>query len=281
VHRRWRFMQRTSCTWSGWREPAVGNTGMLAGEKRISATTLAYSAKSGWRKPAVGNTGMLAGEKRISATTLAHAAKSGWREPAVVSEPRLQKRNRDSPVTTTGRSLQRNAVASALPNHGELTPAAPGCVFASRRTMFDSRRAASGSPNHGGLTPAALGFAFASRRTMFDSRCTMFGSPSHGGLTLDALANVRLCIADGALCNERRAPGAAGVSHPWETLACSPVRNAYLQQQSHMQPRAAGVSQPWLANRVCKSETATRRLRRPVGRLNETPLQVCYRPTAG
>jgi hypothetical protein len=115
---------------------------------------------------------MLAGEKRISATTLAHAAKSGWRKPAVVSEPRLQKRNRDSPVTTTGRSLQRNAIASALPTHGGLTPAAPGFAFASRRTMFDSRRAASGSPTHGGLTPTAL-------------------------------ANVRLCIANGALCSER------------------------------------------------------------------------------
>ncbi len=64
--------------------------------------------------------------------------------------------------------------------------------------------------------------------------------------------------------NERRAPGAAGVSQPWETLACSAVRNEYLQQHSHMQLRAAGVSQPWLANRVCKSEIATRGLRRPV-----------------
>jgi hypothetical protein len=113
--------------------------------------------RSGWRKPAVGNTGMLAREKRISATTLAHAAKSGWREPAVVSEPRLQKRNRDSPVTTTGRSLKRNAVASVLPNHGGLTPAALDFVFASRRARFDSRCTMFGSPSHGGLTPAALG----------------------------------------------------------------------------------------------------------------------------
>jgi hypothetical protein len=188
---------------------------------------------------------MLAGEKRISATTLAHAAKSGWRKPAVVSEPRLQKRNRDSPVTTTGRSLQRNAIASALPTHGGLTPAAPGFAFASRRTMFDSRRAASGSPTHGGLTPvapgcafasrrtmfdsrgtvcgspnhgeltpAALGCAFASRRTMFDSRCTMFGSPTHGGLTPAAPANVRLCIANGALCSERTSCTRSGWRKP-------------------------------------------------------------------
>jgi hypothetical protein len=56
-----------------------------------------------------------------------------------------------------------------------------------------------------------------------------------------------------ALCavNECRAPGAAGVSQPWETLACSPVRNAYLQQHSHMQLRAAGVSQPWCGKRMC------------------------------
>jgi hypothetical protein len=128
--------------------------------------------RSGWREPAVGNTGMLAGEKRISATTLAHAAKSGWREPAVVSEPRLQKRNRDSPVTTTGRSLKRNAVASVLPNHGGLTPAAPYCVLATFHTMFDSRRAAFGSPTHGGLTLVAPGCAFASRRKMFDYRNT-------------------------------------------------------------------------------------------------------------
>jgi hypothetical protein len=78
--------------------------------------------------------------------------KSGWRKPAVVSEPRLQKRNRDSPVTTTGRSLKRNAVASVLPNHG--------------------------------------------------------------GLTLAALANVRLCIANGVLCGERTSCTRSGWREP-------------------------------------------------------------------
>jgi hypothetical protein len=67
---------------------------------------------------------------------------------------------------------------------------------------------------HGGLTPAAPGFAFASRRTMFDSRGTMFGSPTHGGLTPTALANMRLCIANGALCGERMSCTRSGWREP-------------------------------------------------------------------
>jgi hypothetical protein len=43
-----------------------------------------------------------------------------------------------------------------LRTHGGLTPAAPGCGFANRSTMFDSHGTASGSPRHGGLTSAAL-----------------------------------------------------------------------------------------------------------------------------
>jgi hypothetical protein len=79
--------------------------------------------------------------------------------------------------------MQRIAIADTLANHGGLTPAAPGCVFASRWAMFDSRGTVSDSPDHGGLTPAALGCVFASRWTMFDSRRAAFGSPNHGGLT--------------------------------------------------------------------------------------------------
>jgi hypothetical protein len=51
-------------------------------------------------------------------------------------------------------------VANALHRHGGLTPAALGCVFASPRTLLDSRRPAFAFPNHGGLTPAALDCVF-------------------------------------------------------------------------------------------------------------------------
>jgi hypothetical protein len=68
------------------------------------------------------------------ASNVRSCTKSGWRKPAVNYQPRCR----------------------ALPNHGGLTPAAPGWVFDSRCTMFDSRGAAFGSQNHGGLTPAAL-----------------------------------------------------------------------------------------------------------------------------
>jgi hypothetical protein len=105
--------------------------------------------------------------------------------------------------------------------------------------------------NHGGLTPAAPGCAFASRRTMFESRCTMFGSPTHGGLTLAALLNVRLCIADGALCSERTSCTRSGWRKP------------------------AVVSEPRLQKRNRDSPVTT------TGRFNKTPLRVRYRPTAG
>jgi hypothetical protein len=84
------------------------------------------------------------------------------------------------------------------------------CVSSTLRTTFPSH-------THGGLTPAAPGCAFASRRTMFDSRCTMFGSPSHGGMTPAAPVNVRLCIAKIVFspANVRSAPRAGGVSPPW------------------------------------------------------------------
>jgi hypothetical protein len=201
--------------------------------------------RSGWRKPAVGNTGMLAGEKRISATTLAHAAKSGWRKPAVVSEPRLQKRNRDSPVTTTGRSLQRNAVASALPTHG-------------------------------GLTPAALGFAFASRWTMFDSRGTACGSPNHGGLTPAALVNVRLCIANGALCSERtsctrsgwREPAVGNTGMLAGEKRISATTLAHAAKSGWRKP--AVVREPRLQKRNRDSPVTT------TGGFNKTPLRVRY-----
>jgi len=79
------------------------------------------------------------------------------------------------------------ACASASRKYGGLTPAAPYCVFATFRTMFDSPRAAFGSPTHGGLTPAAPYCVFATFRTMFDSPRAAFGSPTHGGLTPAAL----------------------------------------------------------------------------------------------
>jgi hypothetical protein len=130
---------------------------------------------------------------------------------------------------------------SCLSNHGGLTPAALGCVFASPRTLLDSRRPAFAFPNHGGLTPAALGCVFASPRTLLDSRRPAFALPNHGGrtprrsrlrvrlpasivrfssatvrrthhggLTPAALGSVRLCIANVVLhcertsCNQER-----------------------------------------------------------------------------
>jgi hypothetical protein len=101
----------------------------------------------------------------------------------------------DNASLECGNALQLQA---RFANHAGLTPVAPSCVFATFRTMFDSRGTAFGSPNHGGLTPAALDFVFASRRTMFDSRCTMFGSPNHGGLMLVALAKKGRSVASAA-----------------------------------------------------------------------------------
>jgi hypothetical protein len=67
---------------------------------------------------------------------------------------------------------------------------------------------------HGGLTPAAPSCVFATFRTMFDSRGTACGSPNHGGLTPAAHVNVRLCIANGALCSERTSCTRSGWREP-------------------------------------------------------------------
>jgi hypothetical protein len=81
------------------------------------------------------------------------------------------------------------------------------CVSSTLRTTFPQA-------HPGGLTPAALGCVFASRWTMFDSRGTAVGLPNHGGLTPAALANVRLCIANGALCGERMSCTRSGWRKP-------------------------------------------------------------------
>jgi hypothetical protein len=76
---------------------------------------------------------------------------------------------------------------------------------------------------------------------------------------------MRGCVSQIAhvAANKRRAPGAAGVSQPWKKKRAGGWKNASLRRHSGMQGGAAGVSQPWLASRVCKSEIAARRLRRP------------------
>jgi hypothetical protein len=64
--------------------------------------------------------------------------------------------------------------------------------------------------HHGGLTPAALGCVFASPRTLLDSRWPAFAFPNHGGLTPAALGSVRLYIANVVFhcertsCNQER-----------------------------------------------------------------------------
>ena len=62
----------------------------------ISATTL-LAARRSWLHA------RLQVANRACCSQQTPCTRSGWRKPAVVSESRLQKRNRDSPVTPTGR----------------------------------------------------------------------------------------------------------------------------------------------------------------------------------
>jgi hypothetical protein len=77
--------------------------------------------------------------------------------------------------------------------------------------------------------------------------------------------HARLQVANRACCSEGTTCTRSGWRKPAvEEEACWWMEDASLRRHSGMQGGAAGVSQPWLASRVCKSETATRRLRRPV-----------------
>ena len=155
------------------------------------------------------------------ASNVRSCTKSGWRKPAVDYQPRCR----------------------ALPNHGGLTPAAPGWVFDSRCTTLDSRGAAFGSQNHGGPTVAApVKLAFVHRECRYfpadrrrapeaagvsqpcdagvlvqrKTRAIANASSNHGELTPAALVGVRFRIANVGVFrqDERCAPRAAGVSQP-------------------------------------------------------------------
>jgi hypothetical protein len=76
--------------------------------------------------------------------------------------------------------------------------------------------------------------------------------------------HARLCIANRACCSQQTPCTRSGWRKPAVAEeACWWMEDASLRRHSGMQGGAAGVSQSWLASRVCKSETATRRLRRP------------------
>jgi hypothetical protein len=76
----------------------------------------------------------------------------------------------------------------------------PAVVFERTRSGKETRAIANAFRCHGGLTPAAL-----RKRAFVHRECRYFST------------------------DRRRAPGAAGVSQPWETLACLPLKNARLQ----------------------------------------------------
>ncbi len=88
-----------------------------------------------------------------------------------------------------------NADATVIHTHAH-TPSAVLRTIAlvSAQTCFHT---------HGGLTPAAPGCGFANRWTMFDFRGTAFGSPIHGGLTPAAPVHVRVCTANGVGASEK------------------------------------------------------------------------------
>jgi hypothetical protein len=160
--------------------------------------------------------------------------RSGLRKPAVVRERiRFTSRKRTSAARAVHTIKSGWCKPAVRRGRAQLRKNACICKCVTEPRRADVRRSWSDvrtSPNSARCLP-------------HDVRAT-----HHGGLTPAALANVRLCSADGALCSERtcRGPGAAGVSQPWYVNELvSPAGNALRQREPSTLSRAAGVSQPW------------------------------------
>jgi hypothetical protein len=145
----------------------------------------------------------LAGTKRTPAKASASATKSGWREPAVGWGTHLQvicdkpQTSFDGPSTRRADARRSWMCVRRLPNSAQLSQ---------QRVRI---------AHHGGLTPAALGCVFASRQTLLDSRSNAFVSHTTAG-SRPPLLRTLVCALHIAHFspNLRRATRAAGVSQP-------------------------------------------------------------------
>jgi hypothetical protein len=149
---------------SGGRKPPVvcsRNANLTTEIPRIAVADAVCEPTAGSRPPLFFSVCVCASLKSFfRRQTFARQRESGGRKPPVVPI------NADATAIHTHahtpsevlRTIALVSVQRRFHTHGGLTPAAPGCGFANRSTMFDSHGTASGSPRHGGLTPAALFF---------------------------------------------------------------------------------------------------------------------------
>jgi hypothetical protein len=117
-----------------------------------------------------------------------------WRQERGASAPRGK-----HPPLRIGKAYRRRCVAHATSSGGCKPPVESRPHASAKGGKSSHRSHRRGSENHGGLMPAALGCVFASPRTLLDSRRPAFAFPNHGGLTPAALVNARLCIAKGVI----------------------------------------------------------------------------------
>ena len=152
-----------------------------------------------------------------------------------------------------------------FPNHGGLTPAALGCVFASPRTLLNSHRTAFAFPNHGGLTTplSVVVLLVAEQRSILTAR-VRFCVPRRA----DARRSCRTCVCAPRMSLFFNGPTSCTRSG-WRKPAVVVKRFARAKgnrmfatirmRPSRAAPGAAGVSQPWGTIRSCVVNVITPR----------------------
>jgi hypothetical protein len=160
---------------SGWRKPAVvRERTRFTSRKRTSAARAVHTIKSGWRKPAV------------------RRGRAQLRKNACIcncdTEPRRANARRSCECAFVQRRwgvVQRTNVSWT--RSGWRKPA----VGRGRGQLTKTLASASAIPNHGGLTPAALGRMCGRRRTVRDVYRTTFALHTTAGRRLSLL---RMCV---------------------------------------------------------------------------------------
>jgi hypothetical protein len=173
----------------------------------------ASCTRSGWRESAVAVKRIARAKRRRTFATIRMRPPRAGPGAAGVSQAWGTIRSCPVNVITPRRPI---AIAGAVTDPRGADDAALDSAVGVRRRLFAMPCKRDPFPNHGGLTPAALGCVFASPRTLPNSHRTAFAFPTHGGLTPAAPADVRLCIAKIAIspADIRTATQERGASAP-------------------------------------------------------------------